>query len=319
MKRPVAAQILFMATAMLVAGVASGQRYPDKPVRMVTGGTGGSSDTVSRLLAQGLTAGLGQQIIVDSRPSGVIPGQIVMAAPPDGYTLLLSSGSLWIAPLMQKTPYDAVKDFATITLTNIAPNVLVVTPSLPAKSVTELIAFAKAKPGALNYSTSAVGGSGHLAAELFNVMAGVNTVHIPYKAAGLALSDLMGGRVQFAFATGGSVTPHVKSGRLRALAVTSLRPSILFPELPTVAASGLPGYESITIHGLFGPAGTPAALINQLNQATVRFLKTPEAKERFLNAGVESVGTSPAEFMARIKSEVARLQKVIKSAGIRLE
>jgi len=319
MERPVAARILAVAAAMLVSGTTSAQPYPDKPIRMVTGGTGGSSDTVSRLLAQGLTSGLGQQVIVDSRPSGVIPGQIVMAAPPDGYTVLLSSGSLWIAPLMQRTPYDAVKDFATITLTNVAPNVLMVTPLLPAKSVMELIALAKARPGALNYSTSAVGGSGHLAAELFNVMAGVNTVHIPYKAAGLALSDLMGGRVQFAFATGGSVAPHVKSGRLKALAVTSLQPSILFPELPTVAASGLPGYESITIHGLFGPAKTPAALINLLHRATVRFLRTPEARERFLNAGVEPVGTSPAEFTAKIKSEVTRLQKVIKSAGIRLE
>jgi tripartite-type tricarboxylate transporter receptor subunit TctC len=243
----------------------------------------------------------------------------VSAAPPDGYTLLLSSGSLWIAPLMQKTPYDAVRDFTTIALTNMAPNVLVVTPSLPVKSVAELIALAKAKPGALNYSTSAVGGSGHLAAELFNVMAGVNTMHIPYKSAGLALSDLMGGRVQMAFATGGSVAPLVKSGRLKALAVTSLQPSILFPELPTVAASGLPGYESITIHGLFAPAKTPALLINRVNQETVRFLKTPDARERFLNAGVEPVGTSPEEFTAKIKSEIARLQKVIKSAGIRLD
>jgi len=319
MKWYVAAQISFMAATTIITSTVSGQPYPDKPIRMVTGGTGGSSDTVSRLLAQGLTSSLGQQVIVDSRPSGVIPGQIVTAAPPDGYTLLLSSGSLWIAPLMQKTPYDAVRDFSTITLTNMAPNVLVVTPSLPVKSVAELIALAKAKPGVLNYSTSAVGGSGHLAAELFNVMAGVNTVHIPYKAAGLALSDLMGGRVQMAFATGGSVAPHVKSGRLRALAVTSPQPSILFPELPTVAASGLPGYESITIHGLFAPAKTPAVLINRLNQETVRFLKTPEAKERFLSAGVEPVGTSPEEFTAKIKSEVARLQKVIKSAGIRLE
>ncbi len=319
MARHVAARIVCSAWVMFGTGMLLGQPYPNKPIRMVTGGTGGSSDTVSRLLAQGLTSGLGQQFIVDSRPSGVIPGQIVSAAPPDGYTLLLSSGSLWIAPLMQKTPYDAVRDFSTIALTNTAPNVLVVTPSLPVKSVTELIALAKAKPGALNYSTSAVGGSGHLAAELFNVMAGVNTVHIPYKAASLALSDLMGGRVQMAFATGGSVAPLVKSGRLKALAVTSLQPSILFPELPTVAASGLPGYESITIHGLFAPAKTPPVLINRLNQETVRFLKTPEAKERFLNAGVEPAGTSPEEFTVRIKSEVARLQKVIRSAGIRLD
>jgi tripartite-type tricarboxylate transporter receptor subunit TctC len=286
---------------------------------MVTGGTGGSSDVVSRLLAQGLTAGLDQQVIVDSRPSGVIPGQIVMAAPPDGYTLLLSSGSLWIAPLMQKTPYDAVKDFATISLTNVAPNVLVVTPSLPVKSVADLISLAKAKPGALNYSTSAVGGSGHLAAELFNHMAGVSTVHIPYKAAGLALTDLMAGRVQLAFATAGSVTSHVKSGKLRGLAVTSLKPSLLFPELPTVAGSGLPGYESITIHGLFAPAGTPAAPLKRLHLETARYLETAPAKERFLAAGLEAVGSSPAEFTAKIKSEVARLQTVIRSAGIRIE
>src|SRR5689334_10826081 len=170
MKRYAAAAACLAAAAL--AAAATAQPYPNKPIRMVTGGSGGSSDVVSRLLAQGLTSGLGQQVIVDSRPSGVIPGQIVMAAPPDGYTVLLSSGSLWIAPLMQKTPYDAVRDFAPITLTNVAPNVLVVTPSLPAKSVMELIALAKAKPGTLNYSTSAVGGSGHLAAELFNAMAG---------------------------------------------------------------------------------------------------------------------------------------------------
>ena len=240
-------------------------------------------------------------------------------APPDGYTLLIDAASFWIGPLLQETPYDPVKDFAPVTLTDSAPNVLVVNPSLPVKSVKELIALAKARPGELNYGSSSTGSTPHLAAELFNMMAGVKIVRVPFKGSGPAVISLLGGQVQLMFATAGSVAPHVKSGRLRALAVASLQPSALAPGLPTIAASGVPGYEAVAFEGMFAPAKTPVAIIDRLNQEIVRVLNRAEVKERFFNAGVETVGSTPEEFAAAIKSNVAKWGKLIKDAGIRDE
>jgi tripartite-type tricarboxylate transporter receptor subunit TctC len=243
----------------------------------------------------------------------------VSKAPPDGYTLLIDAASFWIGPLLQETPYDPVKDFAPVTLTDSAPNVLVVNPSLPVKSVKELIALAKARPGELNYGSSSTGSTPHLAAELFNMMAGVKIVRVPFKGSGPAVISLLGGQVQLMFATAGSVAPHVKSGRLRALAVASLQPSALAPGLPTIAASGVPGYEAVAFEGMFAPAKTPVAIIDRLNQEIVRVLNRAEVKERFFNAGVETVGSTPEEFAAAIKSNVAKWGKLIKDAGIRDE
>ncbi|MBI3937846.1 MAG: tripartite tricarboxylate transporter substrate binding protein [Betaproteobacteria bacterium] len=256
---------------------------------------------------------------MDNRPSGVMPGMVVSKSAPDGYNLLYNGAAHWLAPFLQRVPYDPVKDFSPITLTVSSPNVLLVNPSLPVKSVKELIALAKARPGELNYGASGTGSSIHLAAESFKAMAGVDIVHINYKGAGAVISDLIAGQVQLAFISSGTAAPHVKSGRLRALAVGSARPSAFFPGLPTVAASGLPGYESASIFGLFARAGTPATLVNRLNREIVTVLDQPSVKERFFNAGIDVVGSSPEELAATVKSQMARLGKVIKDAGIRAE
>ncbi len=304
-----------------VAGAVHGQDFPKKPIRIVTAEVGSTNDFVARLIAQGLSAGLGQQMVVENRggASGIIAAQTVAQAPPDGYTLLFYTSTLWIGPLLQNVSWDPVRDFSPITLAATSPNILVVHPSLPVKSVEELIVLAKARPGELNYSSSSTGASTHLAAELFKAMAGVNIVRINYKGGGSALNALIAGQVQVMFPSAGLVTPHVKSGRLRALAVTTAQPSALAPGLPTMAASGLPGYESGSIYGIFAPAGILATLINRLNQEIVRALNRTEVKEKFFNVGVEIVGSSPEEFAATIKSDMARMGKLIKDAGIRVE
>lgn len=299
------------------AAQACGQDYPNKPIRVVTGEPGGGSDFAARVLAQGLTAALGKQVVVDSRPVLVLM-ETVARAPADGYTLLFYGSSVWIAPFLRNdVNYDPVKDFSPITIAIRAPNVLAVHPSVAADSVTELIAIAKARPGVLNYASVGSGSTSHLAAELFKAMAGVDIVHIPYKGGAPAVNDLISGQVQLMFGTAGSVAPHIKSGRLRGIAVTSPQPSELFPGLPTVAASGLPDYQSGTLQGLFAPAGTSAAIVRRLNQVAVNVLKKPEAKEKLFNGGVEVVASTPAEFAATIKSEMARMGRVIRAAGIK--
>ena len=301
------------------AGTASAQAYPGKPVRIVVTGVGSGGDFAARLIAQGVSGSLGQQIIVDNRGSGNLPAEIVSKSPPDGYTLCLSAAPLWITPFLRKTPYDPVKDFAPVTLVVSSPNILVVHPSLPVKSVKELIALLRARPGALNYATSGIGGSGFLAAELFKSMSRADMVRVNYKSGGLAITELMSGEVQLFFANAGAVAPHMQSGRLRALAVTSAKPSPLLPKLPTIAAGGLPGYELVSVQGIFAPARTPDAVIARLNQEIVPFLQRRDIKEKFLAAGMESLGSPPEELGATVKSEMARLGKVIKAAGIVLD
>lgn len=233
--------------------------------------------------------------------------------------MLFYGSVLWTAPLIQKMPYDPVRDFAPITLANMQPNILVVHPSLQVRSVKELIAMAKARPGEINFATGQLGSTNHLAALLFKSMAGIDIVHIPYKGTGPALPDLMAGRVQMMFPNAGAVTEHLKSGRIKALAVTSARPSALAPDLPTVSATGLPGYESIATQGIFAPAGTPPAIVNRINRELVVVLGSAEIKDRFFASSVEVVGNSPTEFSAMIKADIERLGKVIKDAGIRAE
>ncbi len=308
----------FISVLLLGASAVAAQDYPNKPIRIVTSEAGGGNDVQARLVAQGLASALGEQVIVENRPSGVIPGEVVSKAAPNGYTLLLYNNTLWIGPLLQNTPYDMARDFAPITSVTRAPNVLVVNSTLPVKSLAELVALAKAKPGELNYGSSGTGGSNHLAAELFRFMTGVNIVRINYKGAGPALTALLAGELQLMFPTAGAVTPHFKAGRVRALAVTSAEPTALFPGVPTVAAV-LPGYESISIYGIFAPAKTPRTIIDKLNQEIVRFLNRTEVKEKFFIAGMEAVGSSPEQFAATVKSEMARMGKGIKEAGIRTE
>ena len=301
----------------VVAGASCGQNFPTRPLRVVTSAPGGGSDMVSRLLAQALSASLGQQVIVDNRGGGIVAGEIVASSPPDGYTLLFYGSALWLLPLMRKdVPYEPLRDFAPISWVSRQPNVLVVHPSLPAKSAKELIALARARPGALNYSSGGNGSSGHMSAELFKYMTGVNIVRINYKGQGPATTDVVAGQVQLTFGTSGSVMPHVKSGRLRALAVTSPEPSTLVPGLPTLAASGVPGYESQQLSGILAPSKTPAAVLTVLSHEIVRALNRQEIKDRVFQSGAEIVASSPEQFTAKIREELARMGKVIKAVGI---
>jgi len=293
--------------------------FPSRPIRIVTSEAGGGNDVQARMVARGLSASLGQQVIVENRPSGVIPGEIVSRASPNGYTLLLYNNTLWIGPLMQSTPYDPVRDLAPITTVAVGPNILVVNAALPASTVAELIALAKTKPGALNYASSGAGASNHLAAELFKAMAGVNIVRIGYKGANQGLNDLIASQIQVMFPTAGAAMPHVKSGRVKGLAVTSAERSPVAPQLPTVASAGLPGYESTAIYGMFVPAKTPRALINRLNQEIVNTLGDAEVKEKFFALAMETVGGSPEQLAATVKSDMKKMGKVIAEAGIKMQ
>ncbi len=311
------AGLLALASAVAGASAALPSDYPSKPIRMVTSEPGGGSDFVARLIAQGIAVGFNQRVVVDNR--GIVAAEIAAKAASDGYTLLLYGSPLWLSPFLRDNlPFDPVRDFAPITLAVSTPNILVVHPSVAAHSVKELISLAQAKPGELNYSSASTGSTQHLAAELFKSMAGVNIVRVPYKGSGPALIAVLGGQVQLMFPSAGSAAQHIRSGRLRALAVTSAAPSKLVPDLPTVAAA-VPGYESASPFGVFAPAKTPAALIERLHFEIVRALNIPEIRERFFSSGVETVGGSPEELAAMVKSEMAKWGKVIRDAGIRDE
>ena len=316
--------VLMLSVAMTAVSscVAVGQSYPNKPIRMLTSQSGGGVDLLARLIGPGISRSLGQRVVIDNRGGGggIIAAEIVAKARPDGYTLLCWGPAIWLSPLLQNdVPYDPVKDFSPIIAAVSTPNIVVVHPSLPVKSVKELIALAKARPKQLNYGSGGNGASTHLAGELFKVMAGVNIVRINYRGVGPALTDLIAGQVQVMFPTAGAAVPHIKTGRVRALAVTSARPSALAPGLPTVAASGVPGYESVAIFGIFAPAGTPRALINLLNQEAAKALSDPDVKKRLFNAGEEIVGGSPEEFAAFVKSDMAKWGKLINDANIKEE
>jgi tripartite-type tricarboxylate transporter receptor subunit TctC len=310
---------LSLCAAALCAQQATAQSYPSRPIRIVTSQPGGGGDFISRVVGQAISPALGQPVIIDNRGGGVLPAIYVSTATPDGYTLVGSSGVLWTGPFMQKVAYDPVRDFAPISLAVRAPNVLVVQPTLGPGSVKELITLAKARPGQLNYASAGAGGSAHLSGALFKSMAGIDIVLVPYKGAGPALNALFSGEVQIMFATTTAATPHVHSGRLRALAVTTAEPTALLPGVPTMAASGLPGYESATITGFLAPAKTPVAIIRRLNSEIVRVLRTEEIRDRFLKSGVETVGNTPEEYARVIRADMARFGKVIAEAGIRPE
>ena len=310
---------LLLAGASAVAVAADAQDYPNRPIRFVTAAIGGGIDFTARMLAHGLTERLKQQVVVDNRGGTSIAEQTVAKGTPDGYTLLVHNNTVWVSTLLGPVPYEHEKELAPISLLSRSPNILVVHPSLQANTVKELIERAKAAPGEINYASGPVGAANHLAAELFNALAGVKLVRIGYKGGGPALNDVLAGQVKVMFATTGSVSGHVKSGRLKGLAVTSAEPSPLAPGLPTVAASGVPGYAAEAIYGFWAPARTPPAILALLNREAVAVLNTPEVKQRFFNAGVESVGTKPQEFAATIKSETQHLGAVIKKAGLRVQ
>ena len=313
-----------LAFALALFGMAAlAQDFPSKPIRfIVPNPPGGASDITARVLGEKLSQRWGQAVVVENKPgAGAIIGtDFVAKAPPDGYTILLvPSSHAFNVSLYKKLPYDSVKDFAAVTQTANTPLVLAVNPSVPAKSVKELIAYAKANPGKLTYASSGSGTSLHLAAELFKSMAGVDIVHVPYKGSTAAHPDVMSGQVSMIFDTIPAVLPHIKSGKLRPLAVTGTKRSPLLPDLPTIAEAGLPGYAASSWGGVLAPAGTPKATIDKLNADLVAVLKMPDVQERLTGVGLEPVGSTPAEFEAFIKAEIAKWSKIIKEAGITAE
>ena len=297
--------------------------YPAKPIRIISiFAPGGGNDVICRLVAQQLTERFKQQVIVENRvgANGIVGTEAAARSAPDGYTFtLIPSGHTVNASMYKKLPFDSIKDFTPITLAGAGPLVLAVHPSLPAKNVKELIALAKARPGQLTYVSSGVGASGHLAGALFDSMTGTKMLHVPYKGMSLAVSDLMGGQVSMTFGTSLSVIPHVRSGRLRALATTGAQRSPALPDLPTVAESGLPGYEASLWYGFVGPARMPPEIVQRLNTEIAAILALPDTREKLASQGVDARSTTPDEFARILAADVARWAKVVQKLGLQAE
>ncbi|MCW5604729.1 MAG: tripartite tricarboxylate transporter substrate binding protein [Burkholderiales bacterium] len=311
---------------LVVAGAvqAADRGYPTKPVRMVVPfGAGSISDILARTISTRMSESFGQQVVVDNRPGagGNIGSDVVAKAPPDGYTILLGAASVIAinSSLFTNMPFDQATAFAHITQVSSNTNVLVVTPSLPAKSVKELIAYGRSNPGKLTFASSGAGGSIHLSGELFKSMAGIDMVHVAYKSSPLAHVDIMSGQVQLMFDGMPTALPQVKAGKLRALGVTAGKRSAQLPELPTIAEAGLPGYEAVGWFGFAAPAGTPGEVVARLNKEIVRILNLPDVRERLLGIGAEPVGSSPEAFSKFVKVEMAKWGKIIKTLNIRLD
>ncbi len=311
------------AAAMVLAPAATAQNYPVRAIRLVVHSSpGGSSDILGRMIAQRLTESLGQQVVVENRAgaSGIIGVEVAVKAPPDGYTILISQTSLAINPSMfAKMPYNALRDLAPITQIVDGPNVMTVHPSVPAKSVKQLIALAKSRPEGLIIGSPGQGTSPHLSAELFNSMAGVKIVQVQYKGAGMAIVGLLSGEISVMFPTTPTVIGYLKTGRLRALGVTTAKRTQALPDVPTISEAGLPGYESTQWFGILAPAATPRPVIDRLNQEIVRIMQAPAMKQRLANDGLEVVAGTPEQFGAHIKAETEKWAKVIKAMGLKLE
>ncbi len=310
--------------AVLALAASACGAFPEKPVRFVIGFTpGGPSDILARAVGQKLAERWGQQVVIENRPGagGNLAAEAVAKSAPDGYTWLLGNNSILATnqSLYKKLPYDPVKDFAPVALVAVQPNILVVHPDVPAKSVSDLILLAKQNPGKLNYASSGAGAAAHLAGELFKTMAGVDIVHVPYKGAQPALTDLIAGQVQLMFATSASVIPYMKAGRLRALAVTTAQRSPSVPELPTVSEAGLGGFEATTWHGVVVPSATPRALVERINQETNAVLKEKDLSERLAGLGAEVLTGTPRDFADYIAREIPKWTKVVKDSGARAD
>ena len=315
--------LLAALVALLAASPAAAQTWPQKPVKLVVPfAPGGSNDIMARLVGQKLSERLGQQFIVDNRPgaSGIIGTDAAAKSEPDGYTVLMMSLTLAVNPsLYAKLPYDTEKDLVPVSLVASAPLMLVVHPSLPAPSVKEFIAYARAQPDKLNFGSGGAGTTPHLAGELLKSMAGLKVTHVPYKGGGPALADLVGGQIQFMLENIPSTLPFVKGGKLRALAVTALKRSPLVSDLPTLDESGLKGFEIVGWNGFFVPAGTPPAIASKLHAEVVKVLALPEVKDRLAGLGADPVGSSPDEFAAFLRAEMRKWAKLVKDAGIKVE
>jgi len=321
MKRIIASLAVFIASCAPAAALA---QYPAKPIRLIVPfAAGGGNDSVARLVGKHLSDSLGQQLVIDNRPGagGVLGAELAARATPDGYTLFLGGvGSHAVNPnLNDSLPYDPIRDFAPVALLAQAPLVLVVHPSVPAESIKAFVALARSRPGQLNYASNGNGSSSHLAAVMFDSMTGVDMVHVPYKGLSPALTDLLSGRVQLMFSSVVAILPHIKAGKLRGLAVTGSRRLASMPDLPTIAESGLPGYEASSWYGVLAPAGTPREIVARLNAELVKALAQPEVRTSLLAEGAEPIGGSPEQFASHIRSEMERLGKLIREAKIRLE
>jgi len=299
------------------------QNYPDRPVRLVIPfAPGGTSDILARLIASPLRNVLGQSVVADNRPGAGsnVGSEIVAKAAPDGYTLLIGTPALASNPaLYSSVNYDPVASFAPVTLLTEIPIVLVVHPGLPAKSVRELIALAKAQPGKLNFGSSGNGGIGHLVGELFKSSTGVNIVHVPYKGNGPALVDLMAGVLSLTFSDIAGASPYIKSGKMRALAVTTLQRSAMLPDVPTMTEAGVRGFQASSWFAIFAPAHTPRPIVDKLNADIVKVLRTPEINDRLVGMGFEVVGNKPEELAAFLKSEIAKWTKVVRESGAKVD
>lgn len=310
-------------TSVAAAATASAQSYPIKPVRVVVPfPPGGAADTLIRPLAPKMNELLGQQVVADSRPgaNGNIAADIVAHAPADGYTLLFGNSSLPISvSLYDKLPFDVTRDFTPISLVALTPSVLVVHPSLPVRSVKELIALAKKQPGKLNFASGGVGNTMHLAAELLDTMAGIRMVHVPYKGAGPAIVDVIGGQCDMVFVNIAPVLGHIRAGKVIAIAVTSKARAPVLPDVPTVAESGMPGYESTTWYGFIGPAGLPKEIVARLHTAIVEAVGAKDLRERYIALGADPHTSTPEEYAAYIRNDIASWAKVVKAAGAKAE
>ena len=313
-----------LAVALLVAaGGAGAQQYPQKPIRMLAiSAPGGGTDLLARTYSQGMADALGQTIVIDNKPGGggIIATETLAKSQPDGYTLLMTNTSHSVLPsLHKKLPYDVLKDFAPVSLVALTHSLLLVHPSMPVKSVKDLIAMAKAKPGQLLYASTGNGGSPHLATEMFKQQANIDITHIPYKGTPPAVTDLIAGQVSMMFANTLSVLPYVNSGRLRALAISSIKRSAAAPSLPTIAESGMPGFDSVTWFGLLAPTGVPREAINRLNPELRRIVQSKALADLLIAQGADPIGSSAEEFAARIKADIAKFTVIIKTAGVRAE
>ena len=318
-------QAVVIVSVVLAAmpSLATAQAYPAKPIRWISPWpAGGANDIFSRAIGQKIGESLGQQVLVDNRPgaAGTIGSDIAAKAPADGYTLVMgSSPTHAIAPaLYPALPYDPLRDFSAVTLVGSVPNVLVLHPSVPAKTVKEFIAVAKARPGKLNFASTGNGTSQHLSAELFKFMAGLDMVHIPYKGTAPALTELVAGQVDLAFENMPALIPHIQAGRLRALAVTTTKRSAVMPELPTIAEAALPGYDASVWFGVFAPAGTPRPVVDRLHGEILKALQTQDLKSRMVAMGTDVSGMGPDDFSAYVRKEIPKWANLVKAAGVKV-
>jgi tripartite-type tricarboxylate transporter receptor subunit TctC len=314
---------VFLAVVLVLLSLNShAQGWPSKPLRyIVPYPPGAFNDSLARIMSAELPKHLGQPVIVENKPGGntLIGTEAAVKSPPDGYTLFGAALPFSVIQSLYKLSFDVTKDFAPITLAGTTPNLLVANPNVPVNSVRELIAAAKAKPGGLNYASTGNGSSNHLSFELFKSMTGTQVTHVPYKGSAPAVTDLIAGQVQLMFDNTPNVLPHVKAGKLKALAVSSKKRSVLAPEVPTVDEAGVPGYDVTVWFGILAPAGTPKEIVQRLNAEMVKVMRTPEVMDRFQKAGVDTVASSPEEFGTFLKGEVSRWAKVVQDANIKAD